>query len=289
MRLVLAGLIGNAYIRKRKKVNYSSDKKMTVFFYDKTFDGLLTAIFDAYTRKSFPDKLLSEDDIAPLFATEIHTVHTQTDKANRVWTALQKKISKFACNMITYAWLSELPESDELLFRYICKNFDSKQSIEMNFADADVLELKQLAQKVSQEKMRIIQFVRFQKTADDIYFAPIEPMYNVLPFTIHYFKDRFADQRWIVYDMKRNYGFHYNLHEAVEITLNSMENFADGRLKDELMAENEKLFQDLWKNYFKSITIKERINPKLHRQHMPQRYWKYLTEKQPLHQKSGKK
>ena len=182
--------------------------------------------------------------------------------------------------MITYAWLSELPESDELLFRYIRKNFDSKKSIEMNFADADVLELKQLAQKVSQEKMRVIQFVRFQKTADGLFFAPIAPMYNVLPFTIHYFKDRFADQRWIVYDIKRNYGFHYDLREAVEMTLDSMENFADGKLKEELMAENEKLFQELWKNYFKSITIKERINPKLHRQHLPKRFWKYLTEKQ---------
>jgi probable DNA metabolism protein len=253
---------------------------MTVFYYDKTFDGLLTAVFDAYFRKSFPDKLLGEGDIEPMFATETHSVLTQTDKANRVWTALQKKISKLACNMMTHVWLSDLPESDELLFRYICKNFDSKQSIEMNFADADVLELNQIAGKVSMEKLRVIQFVRFQKTADGIFFAPIAPMYNVFPLTIHHFKDRFADQRWIVYDIKRNYGYHYDLREAVEITLNSMENFVDGKLNENLLAENEKLFQDLWKSYFKSMTIKERINPKLHRQNMPQRFWKYLTEKQ---------
>jgi probable DNA metabolism protein len=46
------------------------------------------------------------------------------------------------------------------------------------------------------------------------------------------------------------------------------------------MAEDEQLFQKLWKAYFKSLTIKERINPKLQRQHLPKRYWKYLTEKQ---------
>ena len=33
---------------------------MKIFVYDKSFDGLLTAVFDAYFRKTFPDDLLSE-------------------------------------------------------------------------------------------------------------------------------------------------------------------------------------------------------------------------------------
>lgn len=40
---------------------------MNVYIYDKTFDGLLTAVFDAYFRKTFPDFLLSEGDALPLF------------------------------------------------------------------------------------------------------------------------------------------------------------------------------------------------------------------------------
>ena len=38
---------------------------MNVYIYDKTFDGLLTAVFDAYFRKTFPDALLSEGDALP--------------------------------------------------------------------------------------------------------------------------------------------------------------------------------------------------------------------------------
>lgn len=53
-----------------------------------------------------------------------------------------------------------------------------------------------------------------------------------------------------------------------------------GKLNEDLMAQDEKLFQDLWKNYFGALTIRERINPKLQRQHMPRRFWKFLTEKQ---------
>jgi probable DNA metabolism protein len=253
---------------------------MIVFFYDKTFEGLLTAIFDAYNRKVFPDKLLAEGDVAPLFMEDSYTVVTQEDKANRVWTALEKKMSKGACNMLTHAWLSEEEGSDELLFRYIRKQTDSKISIETNFGDDDVLRMHQVAKRVSHECLYLKQFVRFQKAADDIFFAPVSPKCNALPLAIEHFKDRFADQKWVIYDIKRKYGYYYDLHTMVEMTLDNDEHILSGKLDEKLMAEDEKMFQELWKGYFKSMTIKERINLKLHRQHMPKRFWKYLTEKQ---------
>jgi probable DNA metabolism protein len=252
---------------------------MIIFRYDKTFDGLLTAVFDAYSRKTFPKRLLSRTEIAPLFIDEIHTVITQKEQSARVWKGITAKLSNGAANMIIYAWLSELDKVDELIFRYICKVFDTKKSIETNFSDNDILELKKIALKVNNEKNRIKQFTRFQKSYDEIYFAPISPLYNALPLSIEYLKDRFADQKWIIYDMKRKYGYYYDLKSVIEITLDD-NNFMDGKLNDTIIAHDEKLFQELWKNYFKSITIKERINPKLHQQNLPTRFWKYLTEKQ---------
>lgn len=47
---------------------------MLIFRYDKTFEGLLTAIFDAYSIKRFPDVLLAEEETPPLFYDEIITV-----------------------------------------------------------------------------------------------------------------------------------------------------------------------------------------------------------------------
>lgn len=253
---------------------------MIVFFYDKTFEGLLTAVFDAYSRKTFPDKIVGEACIAPLFMNERYDVVTQEDKSTRVWTSLQKKLSKLACNMLNYVWLSEEEGSEDLLFRYIRKVFDNTHSIEMNFGDEDVLQIHQLAKKVSKEKHFLIQFIRFQKAADGIFFAPVSPIYNALPLTINHLKDRFSDQKWVVYDVKRRYGYYYDQNTVIEITLTDDEHLLSGKLDEALMAEDEKLFQELWKGYFKSMTIKERINPKLHRQHMPKRFWKYLTEKQ---------
>ena len=49
---------------------------MLIFRYDKTFEGLLTAIFDAYSIKRFPDVLLAAEETSPLFYDEIITVVT---------------------------------------------------------------------------------------------------------------------------------------------------------------------------------------------------------------------
>ncbi|WP_080905058.1 TIGR03915 family putative DNA repair protein [Parabacteroides sp. Marseille-P3160] len=254
---------------------------MLVFFYDKTFQGLLTAVFEAYSRKEFPEKLVATGEIPPLFMSAHYTIVTEEMKCARVWTALEKKVSREGCNMLAYVWLSEQPEAPDLLFRYLCKLFANPDApYQLNFGDPDVLEMQQLAQKVSHEELYLKQFVRFQKTSDGLFFAPVSPIYNALPLVIAHFKDRFADQKWVLYDAKRQYGYYYDLQTVEEITISDDEHLSDGKLDESQMAADEKLFQDLWKGYFQSITIKERLNPRLHRQHMPKRFWKYLTEKQ---------
>ncbi|MDR1556343.1 MAG: TIGR03915 family putative DNA repair protein [Tannerellaceae bacterium] len=252
---------------------------MLVFRYDKTFEGLLTSLFDAYSRKTFPERLLSENEQLPMFAEQAHLVVTETAKAARVWTALEKKLSEPVCGMLMHVWLSELPGSDELLFRYMRKAFDSPSSIAGNFIDKDVLEVMKIARKVSREREHLMQFVRFQKTADDIFFAPVSPLYNALPLTLPYFTSRFADQKWLIYDLKRRYGYYYDLETASEVSLDKDEHLAGGKLDENIMAQDEKLFQEMWKEYTRSLTIRERLNPKLQRQHMPQRFWKYMPEK----------
>ena len=254
---------------------------MTVFLYDKTFDGLLTSVFDAYSRRTFPDRLLPIGDPLPLFAENVHTVYTQDEKASRVWVALEKKLSVYACRMIQSVWLSEDTDADILLFRYIRKNIDSPGSIETDFGDDVVLAVMKLAKCVYREAEYVRQFVRFQKTVDGLYYAPIAPKYNALPLAIDYFRSRFSDQEWVVFDTLRKYGYHYDLKQVEPFTFDEESpDLLTGKLLPKQMAENEVMFQDFWKSYIRSLTIRERLNPKLQRQHMPVRFWKFLTEKQ---------
>jgi len=101
----------------------------------------------------------------------------------------------------------------------------------------------------------------------------------VISLSIEHFKDRFASQKWIVYDTKRNYGYYYDMKEAVQITFDDNNMITHNGIQECVMAEDEKMFQNLWKTYFKAIAIKERKNPRKQIQDMPRRFWKYLTEK----------
>ncbi len=256
---------------------------MTIFIFDNTFEGLLTSVFEAYFRRTFPDALLPEGEPLPLFHEEVFTVITEEEKAKRVWRGLQKKLSSGALSCLAQCWLAEEAETPMLLFRYIRKAVDAPRSIETNFADPDVLEFSRMWKRVDWERLRMLQFIRFQKAADGTFFAAVEPEKNALPLAIDHFKDRFADQPWLIYDIKRAYGFYYDLKEVRQVTFEegSREgHLVTGMLDESLMDKDEKLFQQLWKTYFKAICIKERLNPRKHKQDMPVRYWKHMTEKQ---------
>jgi len=254
---------------------------LNLYIYDKTFEGLLSLVFDAYTNKTFPDQILGDGEVLSLFGDSAFKVVTNTAKAQRVWCGLHRKISKEACGMLSVVFLSELPEVELLLFRYIQKAFAATKSIEVNFADPDVLQCAKIYRQVGREAERMRMFVRFQKTADGIFFAPIEPKHNVLPMVVDFFTDRFGDQKWVIYDVIRKYGLYYDLHKTEEIVFDQLDfDLQTGKLNDTQAAADEQLFQSLWKSYFSSITIKERLNPKLHRQLLPKRFWKFLPEKQ---------
>lgn len=114
---------------------------------------------------------------------------------------------------------------------------------------------------------------------DGLYYANLEPDFNVLPLIVNFFKDRYADQKWLIYDLKRNYGIYYDLAQVTEVKFTNRlnKNHVVIQLDDE-----ELHYSNLWKNYFDAVNIKERKNTKLHVQSLPKRYWKYLNEKKLL-------
>lgn len=258
----------------------NSENDQIIFRYDQSFDGLLCCIFESYTQKIMPKMLISNNTPTPLFITQQINILTDSYKAQRVWKGLQKKLSSIGLSIILLNWQSELSENDWLLFQYIRKIFDSSYSIELNFGDPIVLKIHQIAKKVSHEQHQMIQFLRFQKMADNCFFATIEPLYNVLPTIIQHFKKRFADQNWLIYDVKREYGYYYDQQNVTEVHFQEKNpKLKNGLLPQQVLDASELLFQKMWKEYFTTICIQERKNPKLHRKNLPIRFWKYLPEK----------
>ena len=253
---------------------------MNIFLYDNTFEGLLSAVFYAYDTKIYPDRITGNHLVQEDLFAEKYTIYTNPEYAKRVWKGLEKKASKQICQKIYRVFLSEIENVEMLIFKYIDLTFKSTGIIDTNYGNDVVLEFNNIFKKVTREAHRAVMFIRFQKTSDGIYYAPFDPEYNVLPLTINHLKDRFSDQQWVIFDTRRHYGFYYNEDRVDEIRIsNSNVNPFTGKIKKEIMDENELDFQELWNDYYQSTTIQERKNLKVHMQFLPKRFWKYLPEK----------
>lgn len=248
--------------------------------YDESFYGFMSAVFYIYENK-IQKPIIQKESVSQssLFGENVF-VQTDIDKAKRVIKKLKLNCSRQGFYRMYSAFLSEVEEVEILIFRFIQYILSSKTRVDSDYSHPVVLKISQLAKSVGREKHRMEAFIRFRLTKDDIYFAHIEPDFNVLPIITKHFKSRYADQKWLIYDLKRRYGISYDMKKVEIIELELTENVKD-TLSSPLIFKNEEIeFQELWKNYFKSTNIASRRNMKLHIQHVPKRYWKYLIEKQ---------
>lgn len=253
---------------------------MHTVIYDGSFEGWLCAVFDVYDYKFQDVQICTKENFKGNIFENIHTARENQDHVERIVKGLQKKISEDAIKQVYYTFLSERPGIENILLQYVQYAFSWKHfGMENDFSNAAVLAVKQTAVKVGREKHRMEAFVRFQKTKDELYYAIIEPDFNVLPLIASHFKKRYADQKWIIYDARRKYGIYFDLNAVNNIELNFSDAISRGKNITSIYDETEEMYQRLWQQYFKSVNIAARKNTRLHIQHMPKRYWKYLPEK----------
>lgn len=252
---------------------------MTVLVYDGSFEGLLTAIFEVYEYKITAAFIQKEGAAIGSLFGETRVVISDRNKSDRVYKKLQDKLPPKAVKQLYDCFLSELKDIENVLLRYVQYALASRLSIENDFSNPDVLMVQQTSRKVHREKHRMEAFVRFQLTKDQLYYCIVQPDYNVLPLISRHFTNRYADQRWLIYDGLRKYGLYYDGDHVSEVQIQFGSDLQNAAALQTLHDEQEELYQQLWKQYFSSVNIAARKNMKLHIQHMPKRYWRYLTEK----------
>lgn len=256
-------------------------RAVTTFIYDGSFEGLLSCVYESYRAKKTPKSIIEEQHYQCDFLDDMHHIQTNAEHSARVLTGVDARTNEKAGRIVYQMFLSELPHIEMIIFNFIaviiCKN---NPHILENFANEYVLKASQIERMMHREIHRMHAFVRFQKAKEGIFYAAIDPDFNVLPLIGEHFVRRYADQPWVIFDTKRHYGLHYDLTNASFVTLDHpIFNISTGDLNPEVVDDAEKHYQALWKNYFHSVNIKERKNPKLHLRHVPKRYWKYLVEK----------
>lgn len=240
-----------------------------IYVTDGSFEGILTAVFEAYALKEEPEAIVSRDHFQLTLFSDVREIETQPEKSDRVYRSIVEKMSQEAIEEVYRAYLCDDPDVGLAIYRYIKVGLKLGRRVLSYLQHPDVLRVYDMSHRVMGETHRFLGLVRFKKLKNGIYYAKIEPDNNITMLLSNHFADRLNDQPWIIHDAKRNLYALYNTEQVV---------FSNESLPindDELDEE----FERLWRKYFQAITIESRKNPKLQRSFMPKKYWKNLPEK----------
>ncbi len=242
---------------------------MTDYLYDGTFEGILTCIHHHYYTEKASGIFHREAYQSSLLGGYMD-VQTDEFKATVVYEAIEKKISSYDLKRIYKAYLSNDPQKETKILKYIELGFKTGPKISMLHGNPIVFDMQSIEKKISTETERMLQFVRFSVMQGNILYAQIEPDNDVVELTANHFCDRYRNEPFIIHDIKRN--------KALISYRNSwyISDFTEADVPQ--ISEDENSYRRLWKNYFDNIAIKERTNPRCQKSFMPVRYWKHLTE-----------
>lgn len=257
---------------------------MAHYCFDGTMTGLLSCIFRAFDFKEFDVKVTANPQAQNgLFDDFIHVASNESHR-QRVWQGLKQKVSSSSLKAFYYAFLSEKEQAFQNLFDFAVYVFQNQRPVDKDYGHHAVIGMSQWCKQVGREKHRMEAFVRFKKAKDGLFLSLVKPDFNVLPIISRHFKERYQDQRWLIYDEQRQYGIYYDLDDVHQIEMNV--EMVDPQIRighsqsfSIELDDEEVLYDQLWKDYFKSVNIQARQNMKLHIQYVPKRYWRYMNEK----------
>ena len=241
---------------------------MPNYYYDGSFDGLLTVIYMAYNdRESNMLRVSAKAEQLILALDDIHII-TDFFKARRVEKAICEKLSQNFLNNIQTCFLSCDKNKDTMIIHTVYKALKQGEEI-LNSLDEHAFYVNKLVKQVLKERHKYLGLVRFKEMKDGTMFSTIEPKNNVLPILISHFKNRMKRERFAIYDKKRKMIDYYDTKKVEIFFVKSLEiEWSDEEIK----------YSELWKTFHKSISIKERENKKLQQSNLPKYYWKYLVE-----------
>ena len=236
--------------------------------FDGTYQGLLSLIHACYYQRLAPTHIQTPATAQLTLMGEPIMIETCPQKAHRVLTAINQKISPEVAGKVYYAFLSE--GGYLAILQYVQLGFKVGHMVDSHLQTPCVQIVHDLAKKVGGEAHLLLGFTRFAEMENGVFYSPITPKYNALPLVAQHFATRFINMPWVVHDKLRHQAAIYNMQEYIitPVPKDIALNYAQGEIE----------MQEMWRSFLKALTIEARKNPKLQRQLLPLHFRKNMTE-----------
>lgn len=265
------------------------------YLYDGSFEGFLSAVTylmrDRKDLSSFRNRIwgIAVEGFEPALLPGIKT-EIVPDILNDFGNYLTKNFGGEILKTIYHAFLSHESGIEDSIVLFILLARKTKQDPSARLYEDCVNKVIRASQKTRRELHRYMGLLRFQKITNpeklkienttgneicdvlrpDIFVASFEPECDILNLVSEHFANRLSSQFFIIIDRKRDT---CSIHiPGEELVLKSMD-----KSKQSTLAYDSS-FENLWCEYFKVISIKERENKTLQRSNLPLKYRKYMTE-----------
>lgn len=252
---------------------------MKTYIYDNTFSSLMSLISYLIEVDQIPDDIKNEKKYIQNLLDEPVYLNL---KEKELINSLKKKIPNNLFHTLYYVYLSEEKNKEMIIYEFVKKTLLYKNQI-MHYLNIDcVYKVNKIANYVSRENHRMKGFLRFKKMSN-FYYAEIEPTNNIIYILINHFKTRLSNEYWIIKDNKRNI---YAIYDKKKVKIMNEKEIVKLNLAKD---EREEAIENLWKTFFKTVTIKERKNRKCQMNFMPKKYWKNMLEMEDNYERDNKK
>lgn len=247
-----------------------SDGRDIICTFDSSFDGFLSAVYHIIKNRIRPVAVLPEGCVQTRLEANIIHVPSDSYKSDKVRRAICERMEYDGFKRTYYAFLNSDPESATAVYKYLLYGFKYGKKTANYMSQPDIFRAYELAHAVTREVDRVQGFLRFSVMEGGVEYAPFEPVHDILALIVPHFMDRLKYIPFVIHDVKRE-------KAAVYTTKEWFITDASGLTVPSLSPE-EKNYRELWKDFYRAVTIKERKNPRLQTQMLPKMYRKHMTE-----------
>ena len=238
------------------------------YLYDGSFEGVLCCFFESYVQKELPSIIFdygqAQETLFP-----VKEIVTDPACAKKVELSITRRISQEAMELVRMCYYSNMEGREVAILNFLRLGYKAGRSITNMLSNDVVRTVTNSARFVSRESAYFMEFLRFSEY-NDVLVAIIEPKNFVLPMIFEHFCDRFPDEQFMIFDKSNKYAFVYRNGAKNLFPLEQLELPEAGSGEEEIRA--------LWKQFYNTISIEGRYNPKLRMNNMPKRYWTHMTE-----------
>lgn len=248
-----------------------------VYICSDTIIGMFSAIHDAW--KLSRDKeagIALRGAMTPQLFCEYTEIEELEKKSIAVERLIKKNLGYNAYWDIYHALLSEDATKADAVYHTMCeaRKIPDSTKIMEHLSNVHVAKVFELSRKVANEAHLFTEFIRFRELENGVLLSEIAPKGRVLTCIGDHFTNRFPLENWMIYDKTHEEFLVHPAHKNWLIIEDQILNKEQAGAVSQAEIEYERL----WKGFCTSISIKERENPTLQRNHLPHHFRHDMTE-----------